>query len=66
MNTADIAEQIDPIRLYSIRQVTELLGVSEYMVNQYIESGQLRVRQTKYRGRIQITGASLVKFLEDR
>ena len=53
-----------PIRVYSMEEVAEILGVTRRTVYSYVKSGRLSA--TKIGGRWQITEAALKKDLEPK
>lgn len=58
-------DQINPIRLYKVPEVANLLSISEGRVRDLIASGQLRAKQIRDNSHPLIVGQSILDFVSD-
>ena len=57
-------EQINPIRLYKVREVSRLLSLSESAVRRLVEDERLSVRRIHRNSHPRIVGQSIIDYLE--
>lgn len=58
-------ETINPIRLYKVPEVANLLGITEAGVRELIASGQLRAKRIRDNSHPLIVGQSILDFVSD-
>lgn len=67
LSTTTSTIEINPARAYTLPEVRELTGLSEYMLNKFIQSGQiLAPRSRRKSGHRRVMGSAIIKFQEGR
>jgi excisionase family DNA binding protein len=55
--------QVEDITIYSVKEISDILGITQVTIREYIRQGKLRAK--KIAGEWRITGESLRDFLSD-